>query len=142
MPSIVKAITALAKKEVLVGIPDSAPARANSPISNAQLGRIQEKTRPFLIPGVNEGMPRIIQRLKAGGQQALSGNQQAAQNSLVAAGIIGADAVRAKIVHGPFKPLAESTLAARRARGFKGTKPLIVTGKMRDSITSVIRDKK
>lgn len=33
-----------------------------------------------------------------------------------------------------FKPLAEATLRARRARGFTGTKALIVTGDLRNSI--------
>jgi len=53
---------------------------------------------------------------------------------------------RTKIVEGireqapggqPFKPLAPTTLAIRRFRGFKGTKALIVRGDLRNSITVV-----
>ena len=35
---------------------------------------------------------------------------------------------------------AESTLAAREAVGFKGTKSLIVTGQLRNAITFVVRE--
>lgn len=37
----------------------------------------------------------------------------------------------------PLAPLAESTLATRRARGLRGTKPLIARGDLRRSITLV-----
>jgi phage gpG-like protein len=57
-----------------------------------------------------------------------------------------AQAFRKEIVQGitkqapggvPFRPLHPRTLALRRARGFKGTKILIVTGDLRNSITAV-----
>jgi len=53
---------------------------------------------------------------------------------------------RTKVVEGireqapggqPFKPLAPTTLAIRRFRGFKGTKALIVRGDLRNSIVVV-----
>jgi phage gpG-like protein len=37
----------------------------------------------------------------------------------------------------PFLPLAMATIAARRRKGFKGTKALIMTGDLRNSITVV-----
>jgi len=54
--------------------------------------------------------------------------------------------LRTKIVEGlreqapggkAFAPLAETTLAVRRFRGFRGTKALIVQGDLRNSITAV-----
>ncbi len=53
---------------------------------------------------------------------------------------------RTKVVQGireqapggePFKPLAATTLAIRRFRGFKGTKALIARGDLRNSVTVV-----
>lgn len=147
---VIQAISKLAKKDVLVGIPDSAPGRNDGPISNAAIGYIQETgspannipARPFLIPGVKDAQKDIAARFGAGAKQALSGNGTAAEASLHAAGLIGQNAARRKINNGPFEPLKESTLAARRRRGRTGTRPLIDTGQLRNSLTYVIRDKK
>lgn len=145
----VAAINQLVKKDVLVGIPDDAPQRASGEPSNAQLGYIHEygspaaniPPRPFLIPGVADAQAQITEVLGKGGKAALEGDAAAAMRALTAAGLIAQDAVRAKITNGPFTPLAASTLAARAAKGFAGTKPLIETGKMRMAVTYVIRDK-
>lgn len=147
---VIRAISQLAKKDVLVGIPDSAPGRNDGPISNAAIGYIQETgspaanipARPFLIPGVKDAQKEIAARFGIGAKQALSGNAAGAENALHAAGLIGQNAARAKINTGPFDPLKASTLAARRRRGRTGTRPLVDTGQLRNSLTYVIRDKK
>jgi len=47
--------------------------------------------------------------------------------------------VKAKISSGPFKKLADATLAARRRRGRTGTKPLQDTDQLLNSVTYVMR---
>ncbi len=135
---------------MLVGIPESAPERDDEPISNAVIGYIQETgspvnnipPRPFLVPGVKDAQVPIAAQLGKGAQLALSGQASAAETALHSAGLTAQNAVRAKLQAGEdFQPLAESTLAARRRRGRSGTKPLIDTGQLRNSITYVVRDK-
>ena len=80
--------------------------------------------------------------MKHYGVDALSTGPEAVDRGLTAAGQIAADAVRSQIVRQVgFAPLAPSTLRARAAAGFKGTKALIVTGELMRSITHVIRKK-
>lgn len=50
--------------------------------------------------------------------------------------------VKKQIRTGPFEKLAKTTLAMRRAQGFRGTKPLIRTGDMRNSVTHVVKGSK
>ena len=151
--SVLKAINQLAQKDVLVGIPDSAPDRNDQspeqPLSNAVIGYIQENgspvngipARPFLVPGVKDAQEQIAARLGKGAAAALRGDVTQTEAALQASGLIGQNAARAKINTGPFEALASSTLAARRRRGRTGTKPLIDTGQLRNSITYVIRNK-
>lgn len=143
-------ISELVKKDVLVGIPDSAPERRDeTPLSNAQIGYIQEfgspinniPERPFLIPGVENARPEVLEEFRGGAKAALDGNTSQVERSLVRAGIQAQNAVRAKIQDGPFLPLKPTTLAARRRRGRTGDKPLLDTGQLRNSVTFVIRKK-
>jgi hypothetical protein len=147
--STLKAISDLAKKDVLVGVPDGNPERDDGPISNAAIGYLQETgspannipARPHLVPGIAGEQDKIAERLGKAGSEALGGNSAAADRNLHAAGMLGQNAVRAKISDGPFQQLADSTLAARRARGRTGEKPLLDTGQYRNAITYVIRNK-
>ncbi|MDD1617199.1 MAG: hypothetical protein LUQ28_12105, partial [Methylococcaceae bacterium] len=60
--------------------------------------------------------------------------------SLTKAGIVAQNSVKATITKGEgFEPLAESTIKARQRKGFKGTKPLIRTGQLRNSITYIVK---
>lgn len=148
---VLQAIQGLAVKDVFVGIPDSTAARREPghPLSNAVIGYIQENgssaagipPRPFLVPGVQDAQQRIAERLGKGASAALDGNAQQAEAALHAAGLIGQNSARARINTGPFQALASRTLAARRRRGRTGSKPLIDTGQLRNSITYVIRNK-
>lgn len=147
--SVIKAVSDLATKDVLVGIPDSAPERKDDePISNAQIGYIQENgapganipARPWLVPGVRDAQDRIADRLGKGAKAALNGQDQADQ-TLHSAGLIGQNAARAKINSNIQPKLADSTLAARRARGVTRTNTLVDTGQLRNSVTYVVRKK-
>jgi hypothetical protein len=170
LAQVLASMSELVKKEVLVGIPDSAPERREedkSPLSNAQIGYIQEfgspaaniPARPFLIPGVENAQSDVVDEFRAGAKAALNGNAGQVEKSLVRAGIQAQNSVRAKIQDGPFEPLKAATLRARARRGRKGAqaeldsraagnapdnsnaKPLLDTGQLRNSVTFVIRKK-
>lgn len=170
--NIVKALTALTNKDVLVGIPDQTTERQadddQGPVNNATLGYIHEHgspannipARPFLIPGVKDAREEVEHRLKKAANLALDGNMSAVDAQLSMAGQEARDAVKAKINSGDFEPLADATLEARARKGRKGAKaelasrragnapgtalakPLIDTGQLRNSITYVVRGKK
>ncbi|WP_429498952.1 hypothetical protein ACQUFY_08495 [Robbsia andropogonis] len=147
LPKILEQIGELTKRQVLVGIPDGAPSRQDTPQSNAQIGYLQETgspannipARPFLVPGVADVQEQVAEILQGGVKEALSG--RAALPRMHGAGMVAQGAVRRKITNGPFQDLAPATIAARQARGRTGTKPLIDTGQLRNSITYVVREK-
>ncbi|WP_288074668.1 hypothetical protein [Pseudomonas sp.] len=147
---VLAAIQRLTSREVMVGIPATKAEREDGePINNAQLGYIHEygapkaniPARPFLVPGVAEKKDAIAGRLKKAAKAAMDGNNTALESELNAAGLLGQNGARNQINNGPHEPLAERTLAARRARGREGDKPLIDTGQLRNSLTYVIRQK-
>jgi len=151
---ILKAIRALTKNQVLIGIPAEASDRQPEPgeaepLNNALIGYLMEHgepaqnlpARPHLIPGVEEVRDRMVAQLRKAGEGALSGDLDAISRGQHAAGLIGQNAVRAKITDGGFAPLSERTLARRKAKGRTGDKPLIDTGQYRRAQTYVIREK-
>jgi phage gpG-like protein len=141
-------IEKLATTRVMVGVPAEKGSRSDAePINNAALAYIHENgapeagipARPFLKPGIDTKQAEITTALEKTGRAALDGNPEAVDRGFNIVGLIGQNAVRAKINTGPFTPLTEATVAARRARGRTGTKPLIDTGQLRNSLTYVIR---
>lgn len=143
---------ALASQDVLVGIPDINAAREPDPneptdINNAQIGYMMEfgvpeqniPARPSLVPGVQDALPRIQDRQRKTAVVALDGDLSAIERGLNGVGLIAQAAVRHKIDTGPFVPLAEVTLARRRAHGRTGTKPLLDKGEFRNAQNYVIR---
>jgi len=168
LAQVLKTISDLATKEVLVGVPEANDERKeDEPINNAAIGYIMETgspannipARPHLVPGIQDVQAEVAEKLRDGAAAALSGSQSGVNKALNAAGMIGQRGVRAKITDGPFTPLAESTLRARARRGRKGAakelasraagnepdnanaKPLIDSGQYRQAITYVVRDK-
>lgn len=158
----------LVKKDVLVGIPDSAPEREeDTPLSNAQIGYILDNgspvanipARPFLVPGVENAQDEIVEDFRGGAKAALEGSPAGVERALVRAGLRAQNSVRAKIQDGPFVPLSDVTLRNRARRGRKGAqeeldrraagedagtataKPLLDTGQLRNSVTYVVRKK-
>ena len=149
LPQLIQSLHALAARRVLVGVPASRDAREDgSPISNAEIGYIQEfgapeaniPPRPFLVPGVESAQDQIVNRLRRAGVAATHNDQSGVEDQLNAAGLTGQTAVRVQMTDGDFEPLKASTLAARRSHGRTGTHPLIDTGQLRNSITYVLRD--
>lgn len=118
---VIKAISQLSNKDVLVGIPDSAPERTDTPITNAQIGYVMETgspannipARPFLVPGIASVQSEVAARLRKGAVAALSGSASGAETALKAAGMVGQNAVKKKINDGPFAPLSPRTIAQR-----------------------------
>lgn len=150
MPGLLKAMSALARSEVLVGVPAESTERDDGePINNATLGYIHETgapaagipARPFLVPGVSAVEDKVAQQLGKAAQASLKGDQRAVDQRLHAAGLVAETSVKNTINAGIDPALADATIAARQARGRTGTTPLVDTGKLRNSITHVVRRK-
>lgn len=140
----------LTQKDVMVGIPNDTKSREEADeLNNAEIGYIMEHgapeanipARPFLIPGVEACKDKVVTQLKLGAQRSMKGQTDAADQALNRAGMVAQNSVRATINEGIAPALAPSTLAARKRASYKGTKPLIRTGQLRNSITYVLREK-
>lgn len=150
LKEVLESISGLVDKQVLVGIPDSAPERKDDvPLSNAAIGYIQETgspannlpARPFLVPGVASAQEKTLPQMQKAVEAALDGDLPRAEKRMASAGLAAQNSVRARINSGISPQLKESTLAARRRRGRTGTVPLIDTGQLRNAVTYVIRKK-
>ncbi len=122
--------------------------------------------RPFLIPGVRKAEPQYTPHLRAACNAALDGDSAKSDHSLVRAGIVAENSAKREISTGNFVPLSPLTIARRHesrqtqsmrksevrylelvghgmspesAQAATGIRPLINTGQMRNSITSVVR---
>lgn len=134
---------------VLVGIPEEeSPREDDAPINNATLLAINNfgspanniPARPVMEIGIRKAQPEIVEAFRKGAISALSGGKQALSVAYNRAGIVASNSVKKAInSQEGIDPPAEVTLAARAARGFKGTKALIVTGQMRNAITYVVK---
>jgi hypothetical protein len=161
LEGIFKALDDLSKTKLMVGFPSDddeklgtggPDARTDGPATNALLAYVHETgsparnipARPFLHPGVEDGLSQVEPHLRAAATAALepAGATEKVKKEFVAAGLILQGSVRTKITVGPFVPLAESTKAARRrkhpAAGDEVT-PLIDTGQLRAAVNFVIR---
>jgi len=147
---VLKGLGELAETRVMAGIPAEKGVRSEgdtSPINNAQLMYIHENgapeanipARPVVVPGVKSVQGAITKGLAKAGTQAMAGDLNGMRKSFNAVGIIAQNAMRKRISEGPFEPLSERTLAARRARGRTGDKPLIDTGQLRRALSYVVR---
>ncbi|HET8689342.1 MAG TPA: hypothetical protein VFM18_22255 [Methanosarcina sp.] len=149
LAEVLQSLRMMQSKAVFVGIPLSSDRKDDS-LGNAQIAFIQEfgsdhaniPARPFLRPAIASIKYRVIQELKTGAKLALQGQDM--HISYEKAGLIGQSAVKKWIVSGEgFEPLKPSTLYSRQRRRKSttaGTKPLIDTGQMLNSITYVIKD--
>lgn len=141
-------IKKIADTRVMVGVPAEKGARKEGePINNAALAYIHDNgaseagipARPFLKPGIRTKQAEIEAGLVKTGQAALDGKTDAVDRGFNIVGLIGQNAVRAKINEGVPPPLKPETIAERKRRKRTGTKPLIDTGQLRNSLTYVIR---
>jgi hypothetical protein len=144
---VLAVINALEIDGVAVGVPESKNSRKDK-LGNAAIAYIQNNgspkqgipARPFMDNGIAESAEDVALELKNGALGALaSGDPKRMTTAYNRAGLVAQNAIRAAITDGDgFDALEESTLAARRARGRTGTKPLIDTGQLRRSITYVV----
>lgn len=154
--SILESLRQLSGMDVLVGIPEGAAARDDSPISNAELGYLHSTgatveidgqtvtlpPRPFLDIGIEDTRPRTVAHLRAAAMAALEGKSDAAMLALESAGQIARDGAKAVIGSGDrLHPLSEKTLQRREQEGILGDKPLFAHGFLLRSINYVVRKK-
>jgi hypothetical protein len=143
------ALASMTRRRVLVGVPSDKSARKAEPITNASLAYIHDNgspaasipARPFMLPGIAKARPKAVAVLKAAAAKGFT-DSTAVERGLNAAGLICASEIK-NVVRSQegFAPLAASTLASRKRRKFTGTKALIETGQLLNSITYVVRDK-
>jgi len=120
-------LKALAKKQVLVGIPSANAARDDGgPLNNATIGYLMETgmpgsnvpARPFLVPGVQNSMREWSAYGRAAVKATLDGDDAKADQLLRRAGIVAETAVKKEITNNIPPPLAPSTIRGRKyARG-------------------------
>lgn len=145
LPDLLRRLAAVAQRDVLVGVP-AGEARDDGP-SNAEIGYQNEfgspanniPARPHLLPGVAAVQDKVVAKLTQAADAAATGRPSDAERQLHAAGLLAQNSVRRTLTTTAYRPLSESTLAERRARGRTGTKPLIDTGQYRRSITYIVR---
>ena len=141
---------------VLIGIPEADTNRkkaskdesGDAEITNAAILAINEfgsplnniPARPVMAIGIRMAAGEIAAQFRLAAVNALKQGFQALDTYYNRAGLIASNSVKKTIndQEGIDEP-AESTIAARRARGFKGVKALIVTGQMRNAITYVVK---
>lgn len=134
---------------VLIGIPEAKAEREDDDlINNATILAINEfgspmnniPPRPVMAIGIKSVQDELVELFKKAAEDAAFGRYEAWQKYLERAGILASNSVK-KVINAQegFDGPSESTLAARKARGFKGNKSLIVTGQMRNAITYVTR---
>lgn len=136
------------RDSVLVGIPEEDTKRKeDAPINNATLLAINNfgspmnniPARPVMSIGIRNAQAEIAEQFKKAVIDSLSKGLSALSTYYNRAGIIASNSIKKAInSQEGIDPPAESTIAAREARGFKGEKALIVTGQMRNAITYVV----
>jgi len=154
LPKLKVSFAKLTQNEVLVGVPAEKtdrkfdPSEPKQDINNATLAYLNDKgspannipARPFMELGIESQKTNIVKDMQAGAKSALSADDSAVDKTLNKVGLRAQLGIRnaiQEITPGP----AEATLKARKRKGFKGEKALIVTGQLRNSINYVIRRK-
>lgn len=99
-----------------------------------ELGTIKSPSRPFLRKSVDENEEKINHFLQSKKADLLQG--KSAEQVLKEIGLFQKDLIQEKITEGSFTPNAASTV---RKKG--SNKPLVDTGRMRQSVNYVIKKK-
>jgi hypothetical protein len=146
-------LEAMSETQVLVGIPakeaEREPGTDIDGMNNATLAYIHENgapeanipARPFIEPGIQDAKSDISRQFRKAGEAQLDGQAGKAMKHYHLAGEVAAVSIKKKIWSGPFAPLKESTLRARRTRKIAprtGTKPLIDTAQMLRAVDYVV----
>jgi len=143
------ALQLLKRKQVLAGVPEAEARRKGDPINNATLAAIHDKgspsqnipARPFMESGIKSVSVPIEQKLLTAGQAVLEGDYVKTEKALEAVGLIAQNGLRAMVNSNIPPALKPATLAARRRRGRTGTRTLVDSAQMRNSLTYVVKDK-
>lgn len=151
-PALMKALRALERKRVMVGVPEETASRPGDGISIAALGYLFEygapeinmPARPHLRPGIQRVTAQIRTVMRAGAKAAVAGKPEAGEQALTKVGLLAVNSVRGLITAGIAPPLAPSTIRVRQhrksgARTASSTTPLVDTGAYRQSITYVVK---
>jgi hypothetical protein len=146
-----EAVKKFRNDDVLVGIPADATARKDdTAINNATILAINEfgspanniPARPVMAIGIRNAQKEIAEEFRKAAVGVLSKGISALDIYFNRAGIIASTSIKKAINDQEgISPPAPSTIAARKSKGFKGEKALLVTGQMRNAITYVIRGK-
>lgn len=146
-----RAINTFKHDPVLIGIPeDNTERKDGDPISNAAILAINEfgsplnniPAWPVMSIGLKNAANEIAEQFKKAIKGTLTKGTGTLEAYYIRAGIIASNSVKRAINDQEGAPsLAESTIDARRARGFRGNKRLIVTGQVRNAITFVVKRK-
>ena len=148
LPGLLGVIKQMDAMRVYVGIPGDAKKREGEQ-TNAQIGYVNEvgspanhiPPTPFLKPGVEKVQDKCIKILRKTGENVFE-NEAALKKGLETVGLIAQNSVKGVIQKQEgFKPLSNRTILERQAKGFKGTKRLIRSGQLINSITYVVRPK-
>lgn len=134
-----KEIEELASKEVFIGyqageVTDDKGADIAQVAMWNELGTSTSPSRPFLRKSVDENQGKI--HAMCGKQLRSITNGGTAEHTLKQLGVFGVGLVQEKIKDGSYVPNAPSTVRKK-----KSDKPLIDTGRMRQSTKYVIRKK-
>lgn len=169
--AVMKAIREISYLDVLIGVPEAKAKRENTPINNAALAYIHEygnsarhiPPRPFLRPTIAAMKAEIIAAMLKVAREACDGKHQQALRTMSSLGIKASTEVKKRISAKIPPPLAPSTVVARLRRTKRGQgrlrrmgrdpqvlaqwgaanlTPLVDTGKLRNSITYVVRDRR
>lgn len=141
-------IKSFKRDAVLIGIPSTDSPREDEGINNASLLFINNfgspanniPPRPVMQIGLFNAQDAIAEEFKGAAKKALAKGLSVLPMFYERIGMIGSNSVKRAIndqigIDAP----AESTLKGRKARGFNGTKSLLVTGQMRNAITYVVQ---
>lgn len=99
-----------------------------------ELGTSNMPSRPFLRKSVDENEAKINNFVQSQKQRLVRG--ESAEQILKEIGIFQKDLIQEKITEGSFEPNAPSTISKKGSN-----KPLIDTGRMRQSVNFVIKKK-
>ena len=149
-----KAVDALTRKKLLVGIPSDAKQPAGTgkdPPPLWLIGYINEfgdedlniPPRPFLVPGVESVRDDIVKQLNKGVAGAFTGDLSAPDKAMHAAGLVAQAAVKQRLIEGPFTPLKPATIYNRQHRKDpppnKRTAPLIDTRALFNAVNYAVK---
>ena len=150
VPMLKKELMALLRYDLVIGFPEEKDkGRYDTDATNAEIAYFNDRgspaknipARPFVLPALQKAQSRMLAQYRLAATEALNGKPEKVVQRQNAARIIGQEAIQMYMTTTNFPPLAPSTIKARRARGFLGTRPLIETGQLRAAVGYALRPK-